>query len=209
MRNEHASYGWEDAEATCAHSYLLPLVEGRIRGLFPDGGARILDIGCGNGYLAGRLAAMGHEVVGVDVSPDGIAIARETYPGVRFEACSVYDEAFEEIANEPADCVVSLEVAEHLVSPKILFERSYNALRPGGHLILSTPYHGYLKNLAISLIGGWDRHFTVDWEGGHIKFFSKRTLTRMAAAAGFGDIEFSGVGRLPGLWKSVVIMGRK
>ncbi len=76
-------------------------------------------------------------------------------------------------------------------------------------MVLSTPYHGYLKNLAISLIGGWDRHFTVHWEGGHIKFFSKRTLVRMAAAVGFRNIEFYGAGRLSGLWKSVVMTGRK
>jgi 2-polyprenyl-6-hydroxyphenyl methylase/3-demethylubiquinone-9 3-methyltransferase len=77
-------------------------------------------------------------------------------------------------------------------------------LKPGGVIILTTPYHGYLKNLALSLLNAWDKHFTVDWEGGHIKFFSPKTLSAMLKEAGFGEIEFRGAGRLPYLWKTGV-----
>jgi len=34
----------------------------------------------------------------------------------------------------------------------------HEVIQPGGHIILTTPYHGYLKNLLISLLGMWDRH---------------------------------------------------
>jgi 2-polyprenyl-6-hydroxyphenyl methylase/3-demethylubiquinone-9 3-methyltransferase len=74
---------------------------------------------------------------------------------------------------------------------------------------MSTPYHGYLKNLAISLVNGWDRHFEVHRDGGHIKFFSKRTLGRMAEEVGFGRQKFYGVGRLPWLWKSMILVAMK
>jgi len=72
-----------------------------------------------------------------------------------------------------------------------------------------TPYHGYLKNLVISLVGGWDRHFQVERDGGHIKFFSKRTLRRMAEAVGFRNLRFQGAGRLPWLWKSMILVAQK
>ncbi|MFI7540030.1 class I SAM-dependent methyltransferase [Actinoplanes sp. NPDC049599] len=44
-------------------------------------GARILDAGCGAGRVGGRLAALGHEVTGVDLDPELIAAAGEDHPG--------------------------------------------------------------------------------------------------------------------------------
>jgi 2-polyprenyl-3-methyl-5-hydroxy-6-metoxy-1,4-benzoquinol methylase len=113
-----------------------------------------------------------------------------------------------EIASQ-ADCVVSLEVIEHLLYPRKLLELAHTALRPGGVLIVSTPYHGYLKNLALSVANGWDRHFGVDWDGGHVKFFSPTTLRTMASRVGFQDIKISGIGRFPMLWKAMVLSARR
>ena len=59
-------------------------------------------------------------------------------------------------------CVISLVVAEHLFYPRKLLEQSYQVVKPGGCIIFSTPYHGYLKNLAISVVNGWDKHFCMD-----------------------------------------------
>ena len=44
-------------------------------------GARILDAGCGPGRVGGRLAALGHVVVGVDIDPELIAAAKRDHPG--------------------------------------------------------------------------------------------------------------------------------
>jgi hypothetical protein len=71
-------------------------------------------------------------------------------------------------------------------------------------LVVSAPYHGFLKNMAISVVNGWDRHFDPCTTGAHIKFFSHRTLAGMASAARFKELRFSGVGRVPWLWKSMV-----
>ena len=127
---------------------------------------KILDLGCGNGYVASRIAELGHSVTGVDVSTDGIDTARASY-----HLGSVYDDDLIFKIGGPADCVVSLEVVEHMFFPKRLFEQSSSVLVKGRALIVSTPYHGYLKNLALSLTNGWDAHFSGHWDGGHIKFF--------------------------------------
>jgi 2-polyprenyl-3-methyl-5-hydroxy-6-metoxy-1,4-benzoquinol methylase len=206
---ENSHYGWKDSKPTCAHEYLLPTITKHIQDLSLGKSVKILDIGCGNGYIASKLAELGHFLIAVDVSPDGIDIARSEYPNLNLKVCSVYDEKLTDVVGELVDCVISLEVVEHLLYPKRLFEQSYRILKKGGYLIISTPYHGYLKNLAFSIVNGWDRHFKVEWDGGHIKFFSKRTLTRMVCDVGFKNPCFYGVGRLPWLWKSMIMVVEK
>lgn len=202
-------FGWKDAAPTEAHAYLLPALVNQLDWLFPAKKASILDIGCGNGYVSNQTAELGHAVTGIDASLDGIEIARQAFPNVRFIHTSLYDPDFLSQVGQGYDCVVSLEVLEHLMSPRRLFEEGFRALKKGGYLILSTPYHGYLKNLVLSLINGWDNHFAVQREGGHIKFFSMPTLREMAISNGFKPMRLWGVGRLPGLWKSMFLLAKK
>jgi len=206
MVNEQINYGWTDPHATCAHEYVLPAI---IQALPVGKGLRILDIGCGNGYVAGQLAQLGHDVVGVDVSTDGIELARSSHPDVRFHACSLYEDSFKDLVGRSYDVAIAVEVIEHLYWPRVLLHRAYKALASGGRVIVTTPYHGYLKNLALSIVDGWDKHFLAGWDGGHIKFFSRATLTAVMAEAGFTGLRFRGVGRAPGLWKSMVMVGEK
>jgi 2-polyprenyl-6-hydroxyphenyl methylase/3-demethylubiquinone-9 3-methyltransferase len=72
---------------------------------------------------------------------------------------------------------------------------------------LTTPYHGYLKNLALSLADRWDRHHTALWDGGHIKFWSRRSLAILMKQEGFAVEHFWGCGGLPLLWKSMMLAG--
>jgi len=196
-------YGWSLAESLADHAYTLPA----IKYLLTRGGLTILDVGCGNGYIAFQLEAMGHNVIGIDASEDGIAIARKAHPEMRFEVHSAYDDLTGFVAD--VDVVVSSEVIEHLYRPKIFLENAFKVLRPGGYIILTTPYHGYLKNLALGLFNGWDKHHAVEREGGHIKFFSEKTLSRMLNACGFDNIIFHNAGRVRWLWKSMVCRARK
>ena len=76
-------------------------------------------------------------------------------------------------------------------------------------MVLSTPYHGYLKNLALALSGRLDAHFGALRDGGHIKFFSWPTLQVLLEEAGFVDLRFRGAGRVPFLWKSMVVSARR
>jgi hypothetical protein len=78
----------------------------------------------------------------------------------------------------------------------------------GGYLVISTPYHGYLKNIALSIFNKWDKHHTVLWHGGHIKFWSRKTLTQLLQDNGFEVVGFVGAGRFPYLWKSMILVAR-
>lgn len=165
----------------------------------------MLDVGCGNGALVGRLISAGFTVVGIDMSREGIQIAREAHPEGRFEVMPADSRVLERLGEAPLDAVVSTEVIEHLYDPPAFLIGCREALRPGGRLVISTPYHGYLKNLALALTGRWDSHLHPGRVGGHIKFWSRRTLTAVLEEAGLTPIGFRGAGRMPFVWKSMVL----
>ncbi len=79
----------------------------------------------------------------------------------------------------------------------------------GGVAIISTPYHGYWKNLALAVTGKMDYHFTPLWTHGHIKFWSRDTLGRLLREAGFENISFRRVGRIHPLAKSMIAIAEK
>lgn len=200
-------YGWSSSKAPHTSAYIAPRILEILKGLGVD---RVLDVGAGNGALCSKLASAGFRVVGVENDEEGVRIARATHPGIPFHHFGVQHEPARLLDRErPFDAVVSTEVIEHLFSPHLLPAYARGVLKPGGYLVLTTPYHGYLKNLVLSILDKWDTHHTVLWHGGHIKFWSRATLTRLLADNGFRVIGFSGVGRLPYLWKSMVLVAQK
>jgi hypothetical protein len=75
--------------------------------------------------------------------------------------------------------------------------------------LIGTPYHGYLKNLALAVTGRMDAHFSVLHDGGHIKFFSVKSLSQLMRAHAFDDLSFTFYGRAPWLWKNMICHARK
>jgi 2-polyprenyl-6-hydroxyphenyl methylase/3-demethylubiquinone-9 3-methyltransferase len=189
-------YRWENADQTCAHNYLFPALEKLVGQLERKGiEPRAFDLGCGNGVLANWLSRRGWEVVGVDPSTEGIAQANKRYPELRLERGSAYDDLAMRYGQFPL--VLSLEVVEHVYAPRDYAKTLFALVQPGGHAIISTPYHGYLKNLAMALTGKMDKHFTALWDHGHIKFWSPKTLKTLLTEQGFMNIVFHRVGRIP------------
>lgn len=198
-----STYAYANAAHDASHDYLLPVVDAE---LAAAGARRVFDLGCGNGSVAKHLSQR-HEVAGIDYSESGIAAAKAAWPELRLERGSVYDDLA--AAYGRFDAVVSLEVVEHLFDPRAYARRLFDLVRPGGLAIVSTPYHGYVKNLALAVTGRLDAHFTALWDGGHIKFWSMRTLRTLLAEAGFTAIAFHRVGRIPPLAKSMIATARR
>ncbi len=183
---------WTSPDDAPNYGYLVP---GVLDALVRAGGRRVLDLGCGNGALTARMAAAGFERSGLDGEPSGIEQARAAHPEIDF---FVHDLAqpLPRSRQGTVDTVLSAEVVEHLFLPRELFARAREALGDRGRLVVSTPYHGYAKNLAIAVVGRFDQHWVPLSDYGHIKFFSKATLGALAGECGFEPVRWQRLGRL-------------
>jgi 2-polyprenyl-6-hydroxyphenyl methylase/3-demethylubiquinone-9 3-methyltransferase len=204
-----SGYHYRDTQCSGAHSYLLPAVTKILERHFlaTKTSRRVFDVGCGNGAVVAYLDAMGYSVTGVDPSTEGIEQARKEFPTLAIEQGSAYDDLRSRFGEFPA--VISLEVVEHVYAPRIYAKTIHDLVEPGGIAVISTPYHGYLKNLTVAVFNGFDKHVSPLWDHGHIKFWSRRTLTQLLRESGFSSISFVRVGRVPPLAKSMIAVGRK
>jgi 2-polyprenyl-3-methyl-5-hydroxy-6-metoxy-1,4-benzoquinol methylase len=153
------------------------------------------------------LSELGFSVSGVDPSESGISQATMAYPHLDLRLASTHDDLKGMFGTFPL--VVSVEVVEHVYAPRRFARTAFELLEPGGLALITTPYHGYWKNLAIALTNGSDRHFTALWDGGHIKFWSVATLTPLLEEAGFSLEYFQRVGRIPPLAKSMIAVAKR
>lgn len=201
-------YSWANADTTCAHRYTLPAVRRIIEAeALGAEDRRVFDLGCGNGAVMALLHEDGYQVVGVDPSIEAVAQAHVAYPEVAVYGGSAYDDLSARHGTFPI--VISLDVVEHCFLPRNYARTLFSLVQEGGIAILSTPYHGYWKNLALALTGAMDRHFTALWDYGHIKFWSVRTLRILLGEAGFRTIRFVRVGRLAPIAKTMIAVARK
>lgn len=198
------SYHYSSSKLGHAHGYLLPQVEAILAGL---PGKRIFELGCGNGSVAAYLASKGYDMTGIDFSEEGIAQAQKAHPGLKLAQGSVYDDQTGAHGRFPL--VMSLEVVEHLYFPRKFARTAYDLLEDGGTAVISTPYHGYWKNLAMAVSGKMDAHYTALWDGGHIKFWSEKTLSQLLVEAGFKNLRFHHAGRIPALAKSMICVAQR
>jgi len=206
--NSNYEYNYINSQLGHHHHYLFPSLKKLLNNIQHDGDKaqklRVLDIGCGNGSLSNLIARLGYEVVGIEDSLTGFMTAKQNFPECKFIHTSVYDIPYSDLEGS-FDIVISAEVIEHLVYPRELIKAVKKCLKPNGSLILTTPYHGYLKNLALAITGKMDSHFTALWDGGHIKFFSVKTLTKLLMEEKFHNLQFEFAGRVPYLWKSMLV----
>lgn len=110
------------------------LITELVAGLKRNNAFRILDAGCGTGQMTKRLEEFG-QAVGLDSAPEAIAYARER--GVRqLVRGSITAPPF---ADGSFDCVVALDVIEHVDDDIGILASLYRVLKPGGHLIVTVP----------------------------------------------------------------------
>lgn len=122
-----------------AYIYLDPVRHLEIGSAF-DGvdikrGERVLDLGSGRGYWAGKAARLGADVVAYDVKEERVERATIRYPRVRFVLGSAEDTGLED---DSFDVVLILSVLEHTADPEGVLEEIARVLRPGGRLALTT-----------------------------------------------------------------------
>lgn len=112
-----------------------------------SGNPRVLDIGCGPGYVTEHLRSIGLEARGIDLSPEMIALAREAYPEPAFE---VGDMTAVDLPDGGLGGVFSRSSIIHTPPERLpaVFSECLRLLAPGGHLLLMFQAHTDTSRLA-------------------------------------------------------------
>lgn len=146
---------------------------------------RILDVGCGTGVNASHLAEMGHEIVGIDLSP--VAIEGYQSNGFTGLVCDVTQGT--PFSPNRFDLIFASDIIEHLDDPTAMLSESYRVLARGGSLMVTTINSAFWAFRLAGLLG---RTVTELQHPGHLRFFSKRGLVAQVKEAGFKDVAVAG-----------------
>lgn len=104
----------------------------------------VLDVGCGGGWLAESLITKNKKVISMDISFTNPKKAIENTPSENHFAvvADVFNLPFKK---NSFDCIVASEIIEHVINPQIFITNLINVLKPGGKLIITTPYNEKIK----------------------------------------------------------------
>ena len=154
----------------------------RIVGLIPPG-ARVLELGTGDGLLTAALVGAGVDVELLEGSALLCGRARAAHPGL-----VVHEAMFETFsAAGQYDVVLALHVLEHVDDPVALLRRVVTWLRPGGIAVLVVPNRQSIHRrvaLQMGLIGRLDELSARDHLVGHLRVYDLVGLEADASAAG-------------------------
>ena len=145
---------------------------------------KVLDIGCGNGTLTRKLDSY-LQLTGMDISEAAIRQAKNN----RFDYLkySVGDAIFLPYKSNSFDCVILIEVLEHIFDTIAVLSEINRILKTNGKLFITTTDFNFLKKLIISLFL-FDRYFYPT--NPHIRIFTKKTLKSLLCKTGFRVIHY-------------------
>jgi 2-polyprenyl-3-methyl-5-hydroxy-6-metoxy-1,4-benzoquinol methylase len=157
-------------ESECSSHYYFQKLAGRDQD--------VLDVGCGQGFMASKLAAQQNRVVGIDVltRPE----KEEAFTQyISADLSEGLGEATRVLGSKKFDKILLMDVLEHLVKPEKLLQDCHNLLKPAGQVLVSVPN---VANLTVRLalaFGRFDYHERGILDRTHVRFFTRQTARRM------------------------------
>ena len=147
-------------------------------------GQEILDVGCGEGFLAEQIQAMGNHVTGIDFLPK--AARQEAFDGyIQGDLEHGIDPDTPALRGREFDKVLLLDVLEHLRTPEKLLRDCLPFLKSNGHLVISLPNVANITVRLMLLFGGFRYTERGLLDKTHLRFFTRKTARRMIEANGY------------------------
>jgi glycosyltransferase involved in cell wall biosynthesis/precorrin-6B methylase 2 len=148
----------------------------------------VIDIGCGEGYLAAQLKKQGNRITGIDVLPK----ASETSALDRYYSADLdngISSVVRQLKGERFSRAILLDVLEHLKRPETILDECHEILEPEGQLIISVPN---IANIAIRLsllFGQFNYTERGILDKTHLRFFTRKTARKMVESRGYQILE--------------------
>jgi 2-polyprenyl-3-methyl-5-hydroxy-6-metoxy-1,4-benzoquinol methylase len=202
--NDYHEALWEGVPEGFAPPYMEPRLAFLLAHV--PAGARVLDVGCGEGRFTEALAEHGARVVGVDVAEEPLRRARARR--LELELLRVAPAGPWPLEDASFDVVWAGEVIEHVADTAGWLSEVRRVLRSGGALALSTPAHERLTRLRLGLSErAFAAHF--DPRADHLHFYTRRALVRLLADFGFEAIATRTCGGVPGARRVLLASARR
>jgi methionine biosynthesis protein MetW len=161
-------------------------VPGIVAKMIPAG-ARVLDVGCGEGTLTKVLSDACHaEFVGLE--PDPARAARASSRGLDVRAVGFDREQVHDLGG--FDIVLFADVLEHLADPQAALLLAHEVLKPGGAVIASIPNVAHWSVRADILRGRFRYQPSGIMDATHLRWFTADSAKALLASAGFNIIEY-------------------
>jgi len=149
-------------------------------------GERVLDLGCGEGHFLKALREAGADPVGVEIAEAAVKRARTNVPGADVRLTE--PDGSLPLGHNEIDLIWCSEVLEHIPDVGHALLEMRRVLRRGGRALITVPHHSRLTGAVIALTR-FERHF--DPLGQHVRFYSRRSMTRTLETFAFEDIDVS------------------
>lgn len=184
----------------------------------PLRGDTILDVGCGDGLLLYQFRSRFRRLIGLEYSAKRLEAARLQMQGQSFEGLCGSAETMPQLASNSVDVIVSADVIEHIPDVYLAADEMFRVLRPGGLLAINTPNIAFLKKRLRLVVGRFPATSQsneglgsdVLFDGGHLHYFTYRSLALVLQRSGFVIQErqgFGPLGRLHNIWPALLSVG--
>lgn len=169
----------------------------------PGDGDTLLDIGCGNGLLLYQFRNRYKNLVGYEYSTERLNQARRNLSDCNFTGLAGSAESMDGIPGESIDRIISADTIEHIPDIYAAASEMYRVLKPGGSLVINTPNIAFIKKRLLLLAGRFPSTSQqneglgsdVLFDGGHLHYFTFRSLSLLLERAGFTVKARMGYGR--------------
>jgi len=183
-----------------------------------EGGDTIMDVGCGNGHLLYMLRHKYKSLVGIEYSPQRLEQAKANLSNLPFVPILGSAEHMSVIESDSIDCIVSADTIEHIPDVYAACLEMYRVLRPEGKLVINTPNVAFVKKRFLLLFGRFPSTSQPNeglgsdilFDGGHLHYFTFRSLNMLLERAGFEieqKIGFGKFGRIHNIYPSILSGG--
>jgi SAM-dependent methyltransferase len=158
--------------------------------------ASVLEVGCGRGGFGSTLRRSRRidRLAAIEVHPEAAAEARSYFDHVW---CGDFPDVVDAIA-ERFDCVLFLDVLEHLVDPWEALRRTRELLKPAGLVVASIPNARVLPVSLGLLRGDWHYQSQGVLDRTHLRFFTRLSIERLAYESGFDLLSIDPINPIAG-----------